>query len=206
MEITLEKIELVKDRTGVSYKDAKDALEKADGSVVDAIISIEEDIDQEGKKNVSDSGAAIMDSIKEIIKKGNVSKIVVRNNDGDVIVKVPVNVGIVGAFIAPLGLVAAGIASIGFKCVVEIVKIDGTIIEVSDKASEATMKAKEKSSEVYGRVVANETVGKVKVKAEDTFERTSEAVKNRMKKDTADDFAKDFDIDEGKTESDGEEY
>ena len=45
MEITLEKIELVKDRTGVSYKEAKAALEAADGSVVDAIINIEEDID-----------------------------------------------------------------------------------------------------------------------------------------------------------------
>ena len=29
MEITLEKIELVKDRTGVSYKEAKEALEAA---------------------------------------------------------------------------------------------------------------------------------------------------------------------------------
>ena len=42
MEITLEKIELVKDRTGVSYKEAKEALEAADGSVVDAIIAIED--------------------------------------------------------------------------------------------------------------------------------------------------------------------
>ena len=44
MEITLEKIELVKDRTGVSYKEAKEALEAADGSVVDAIIAIEETV------------------------------------------------------------------------------------------------------------------------------------------------------------------
>jgi hypothetical protein len=42
MEITLEKIELVKDRTGVSYKVAKEALEAANGSVIDAIINIEE--------------------------------------------------------------------------------------------------------------------------------------------------------------------
>ena len=41
MEITLEKIELVKDRTGVSYKEAKEALERANGSVVDDIIEIE---------------------------------------------------------------------------------------------------------------------------------------------------------------------
>ena len=42
LEISLEKIELVKDRTGVSYKEAKEALEKSGGNVVDAIISIEE--------------------------------------------------------------------------------------------------------------------------------------------------------------------
>ena len=41
MEITLEKIELVKDRTGVGYKEAKEALEKSEGSVVDAIVLLE---------------------------------------------------------------------------------------------------------------------------------------------------------------------
>lgn len=41
MDITLEKVELVKDRMGCSYAEAKWALEKADGSVVDAIIEIE---------------------------------------------------------------------------------------------------------------------------------------------------------------------
>ena len=45
MEITLEKIELVKDRTGVSYREAKEALEEANGSVVDDIINIEESMD-----------------------------------------------------------------------------------------------------------------------------------------------------------------
>ena len=40
MEITLEKIELVKDRTGVTYKEAKEALEQADGNVVEAIIRL----------------------------------------------------------------------------------------------------------------------------------------------------------------------
>ena len=34
MEITLEKIELVKDRTGVSYAEAKEALEGKTGTVI----------------------------------------------------------------------------------------------------------------------------------------------------------------------------
>ena len=64
MEITLEKIELVKDRTGVSYAEAKEALEAADGSVVDAIISIEETIDRKDSRSFSSQGTAVLDNSK----------------------------------------------------------------------------------------------------------------------------------------------
>jgi hypothetical protein len=50
MEITLEKIELVKDRTGSTYAEAKAALEAAEGSVVDAIIALEEEMNKELSK------------------------------------------------------------------------------------------------------------------------------------------------------------
>ena len=116
MEITLEKIELVKDRTGVSYKEAKEALEAADGSVVDAIISIEEKIDS--RSTGTSSGAnSVVESIKEIVKKGNVSKIVIKNSEGDVLLNVPVTVGILGVVVAPWGAIAGVIAAFGFKCI-----------------------------------------------------------------------------------------
>lgn len=38
----LEKIDMIVERMGVSYKEAKEALEKSGGSVVDALIYIEE--------------------------------------------------------------------------------------------------------------------------------------------------------------------
>ena len=63
MEITLEKIELVKDRTGVSYKEAKEALEAADGSVVDAIIAIEETINV---KKSNKAGIVATDTIEKV--------------------------------------------------------------------------------------------------------------------------------------------
>ena len=78
MEITLEKIELVKDRTGVSYAEAKEALEKADGSVVDAIILIEEQIDITPKTKAGDQASHVVEKIKELIRKGNVSKIKIK--------------------------------------------------------------------------------------------------------------------------------
>ena len=65
MEITLEKIELVKDRTGVTYAEAKKALEDADGSVVDAIIAIEETVNSGDKKRAfGERGEALFASLK----------------------------------------------------------------------------------------------------------------------------------------------
>jgi len=216
MEITLEKIELVKDRTGVSYKEAKEALEAADGSVVDAIINIEESIDEKSRKTFGEQGAAVIDSIKDLVKKGNVSKIVVKKKDGDAVVNIPVNVGIIGIVLAPWGMLAGAIAAFGFKCVVEIVKTDGTIIDVSERASDAMSKAVEKGSEfadaakdkgsdvyekvkgsdIYDKVKSSETVNKVKDAAGDAVNKTSDALKSRKNK-AASDFADTFaDIDE----------
>ena len=121
MEITLEKIELVKDRTGVGYKEAKEALEQTEGNVVDAIILIEENIDEAGRSKVGAHGAAAVDSIKEAIRKGNVSKIVIKK-DGDVLLNLPVNIGIIGTVLFPWAALGATIAAFGTKCTIELIK------------------------------------------------------------------------------------
>ena len=175
MEITLEKIELVKDRTGVTYAEAKEALEEAEGSVVDAIIAIEETINAGQKgRGFGKKGEALFESIKELIKKGNVAKIQVKR-DGETVLNVPVNAGIVGVVIAPLASVVGVVAAFGFKCTIEVIKDDGTIIDVSDavtdamgtvaeKSSVVMDGVKEKSSELYkmGKEKAGEAVEKMK--------------------------------------------
>jgi len=219
MEITLEKIELVKDRTGVTYKEAKEALEAADGSVVDAIINIEETMETSDSKTMGSKGAAIVDSIKELVKKGNVSRIVVKKADGDAVVNIPVNAGLVGLVIAPWGMLAGAIAAFGFKCIIEVVKTDGTIIDVSDRATEAMNKAREKgsefadvakekgadvyekvkSSEMYEKVTNSDSVEKVMDVAENAIHKTSDALSKtteaikKKKQEAAEEFADNFD-------------
>ncbi len=185
MEITLEKIELVKDRTGVSYKEAKEALESADGSVVDAIIQIEDSIDVKKKKSFNDKRESLVNTLKNLVKKGNVAKILIKDKDGTLILNLPVNAGIVAAIVAPWGMLAGIIASFGFRCVIEIVKDDGTVIDVSERTNDAVGKAvekgsefastaKEKSSEVYEKIKQSETYDTVKEKAGDTYEKAKE--------------------------------
>ncbi len=200
MEITLEKIELVKDRTGVTYAEAKQALEEADGSVVDAIIAIEESVNL-GDKRSGGFGAkteAVVGAIKEQVTKGNVSRIRVRR-EGELILNVPLNAGIIGLVIAPIASVAGIVAAFGFKCTIEVVKEDGTILDISDavsdavgtvteKGSAAAAAAKEKGAEFYakGREMAEDAVekaGDAKAKAEEK----AEEVKARFKDDDDDD-------------------
>ena len=198
MEITLEKIELVKDRTGVTYAEAKQALEENDGSVVDAIIDIEETVNA-GKKERSfgDKGTALFKKLKELVKKGNVARIQVKREE-DTILNVPLNAGILGIAIAPLASVVAVVAAFGFKCSIEVIKTDGTIIDVSDavtdtvsnvaeRGSEAAEIVKGKAAELYekGKGVADEYSDKIK--DSDIYEKARDAADDL--KDKAGDLA-----------------
>lgn len=148
MEITLEKIELVRDRTGVSYKEAKEALEAADGSVVDAIVAIEESVDGGVTKSTIAKKDALIDKMKEVFDKGNVSRIKVSREE-DTILNIPLSAGIVGTLIAPWGVVAGVVAALGFKCKIEFVKDDGSIVDISEKAGDFYETAKEKGQDIY---------------------------------------------------------
>jgi hypothetical protein len=180
MEITLEKIELVKDRTGVSYKEAKEALEENGSSVVDAIIAIEEAIGTKPKFAAFDSACAcgqnVAETVKGLIKKGNVSKIVVKKDD-EIVLNIPVTVGLVGTVLAPVAMVVAAITAFGTKCVVEVVKEDGSIIDVSEMANETFDEVCEK-----GAVIADEVREKGADVYNSVLNKTSEAL-SKVKKD-----------------------
>ena len=153
MEITLEKIELVKDRTGVSYREAKEALEATEGNVVDAIIKIEDEINAKVGAKLSDNGAKVVEKIKEYIRKGNVSRITIKR-DGEVMLNIPVTVGVVGTVLAPWLTVIGSIVALGMKCEILLTKDDGTVIDLSSKVVETFDDAKEKASEAGDTVRA----------------------------------------------------
>lgn len=149
MDINLEKIELVKDRTGCTYAEAKEALEKADGSVVDAIIDIEEKLNKEFD---AVDGGSLKDSpifakMKEIVDKGNVTKIIVKKGERT-IVNFPLTAGVIGAVLIPWGAILGIVAALGTQCDIEfvddkgeIIDINGKVVGIYDKAKSAVGKA-----------------------------------------------------------------
>lgn len=135
MEINLEKIELVKDRTGCTYADAKEALEKAEGSVVDAIIEVEEKMN---KDYDSVTGGSLKDSpifakMKEIVDKGNVSRIII-SKDEKTIVNFPLTAGVIGAVLVPWGAILGIVAALGTQCSIDFVDEKGEVVDINGKA------------------------------------------------------------------------
>jgi hypothetical protein len=97
-----------------------------------------------------------MDKVKELIAKGNVARIVVRKAEKEIL-NIPVTVGVAGVAVgliwARLALLAAVLATVGFGCVVEVVKKDGGIINVVDE--ESGQKVREFAAEAVEKVKEN---------------------------------------------------
>lgn len=116
----MEDIEKIVEKTGCSYKEAKEAYEKSNNDVLDAIIYIEEH-----KSTSEGKTGELKAKIIEAVKKGNVTKIVITHN-GETVLNIPVNVGIIGTIAAPWAVIAGAVAAYGFDCEFEIIKSDGT--------------------------------------------------------------------------------
>lgn len=74
----------------------------------------------------------IVEKIKELVKKGNITKIII-NKDGKTIVNLPLNAGIVGLAIAPWAMLVATIVTLGTDCEIKLEKKDKTIIDINDE-------------------------------------------------------------------------
>ena len=57
------------------------------------------------------NGEELMSKIKEILKEGNIRRIIIKNKEGKTVFEIPLTLGVVGALIVPqlaaLGAVAA---------------------------------------------------------------------------------------------------
>ncbi|HHX51322.1 MAG TPA: DUF4342 domain-containing protein [Clostridia bacterium] len=127
----LQKIDTIRERLGVSYGEAREALEKAEGNVVDALVGLETK-EKQWEEKLSDQGKRLYNQIKEIIHKGNVTKIKIKKGE-ETLTEIPATLGglaILGvlasaelAVIAGLGTVAAMFNNYSL----EVEKADGEV-------------------------------------------------------------------------------
>lgn len=114
----LEKIDIIRTRLGVSYKEAKAALDAADGDVIKALINLEEKEHAMGGR-FHEKGSDVLGQIKGLLNKKRGYRIKIKQGDRTV-TEIPASLGALGLLgamasseIAVLGVLAsvAGMAN-----------------------------------------------------------------------------------------------
>ncbi|HOB09639.1 MAG: DUF4342 domain-containing protein [Limnochordia bacterium] len=111
----LQKIDVVRERTGLSFTDARSLLESVNWDVMEALITA----DRSAQKRIWEvRGMEVVDRVRQLVRKGNATNIRIKTNDR-VIIELPVTAGVLGTVLAPKLALLAGAACLLTKCSVE---------------------------------------------------------------------------------------
>ena len=94
MTDVLEKIDILRERLEISYKEAKEALDAAGGDVVQALINLEKGGRKFGE-SVQDKGQEMLGQVKGFLHKGQTYRIKIKQGD-KIVFEVPASVGALG--------------------------------------------------------------------------------------------------------------
>lgn len=92
----LELIDELRKRANVSYEAAKEALEKCNGDIVEALVYLE----KQNKTKTEKPSDGLLDKIIKLIKKGNATKFIIQKNE-NIILSLPVTLVVIITVIAP---------------------------------------------------------------------------------------------------------
>jgi len=68
------------------------------------------------------SGKDIVDKIKEVIKEGNARRIILKNDQGNTIMEIPLTIAVVGTVLAPILAAVGAVAALATDCTVIVEK------------------------------------------------------------------------------------
>jgi hypothetical protein len=134
MDEKMDIIDEIVKRTDATYKEAKEAYEKSDEDLLNAIIYLEE---KKGKKTHSDDD--VLEELKKLVKEVNASKIIVKK-DEETIINLPITAGAVGLVLAPLLSIGGLTVAMLSKYEVIIIAKDGIKYNLNKKFEDSIKK------------------------------------------------------------------
>jgi hypothetical protein len=155
-QITLEMVDEVINRTGASYTEAKEALQSCDGDILEAVVLIETNREASAgfSSDFSERTHELLEKAKEVIKKGNVTSIVVERH-GRKLLDIPMTVGGIAAVLFIWQTIIGVIAAFGTGCVLKVIKDNGEVININDlvygKVDDIVEKAEEIKDKFKGK-------------------------------------------------------
>lgn len=147
--INLELVDELRKRANVTYDEAKEALEKCNGDILEALIYLE----KEKKVNTTKTNckeSSFFASLKALIKKCHAIKFLIKK-DENVVINLPLTIVILVTIILPPLTIAALLIALFTNHKIRFIKPDGNDMEINktfDKMSDAAKNVSSKVTEV----------------------------------------------------------
>jgi hypothetical protein len=70
------------------------------------------------------SGSEVLDKIKELIHEGNIRRIILKNDEGETLIEIPLTLGLVGVALMPVLAAVGAIAALVAKMTIVVEKVE----------------------------------------------------------------------------------
>jgi hypothetical protein len=70
------------------------------------------------------TGDELVARIKELVNEGNIRRIVIKNEEGDTLIEVPVTIGVIGALLLPVWAAIGALAAVATHCTIVVERRD----------------------------------------------------------------------------------
>ncbi|MFH1104715.1 MAG: DUF4342 domain-containing protein [Actinomycetota bacterium] len=69
-------------------------------------------------------GEEALAKVKELVREGNVRRVIIANEEGKTLVEIPLTVGVVGALLLPMAAAVGAIAAVVTDCTIRVERTD----------------------------------------------------------------------------------
>jgi hypothetical protein len=75
-------------------------------------------------EEIKTTGEQLLAKVKELVREGNVRRIIVKNEEGKTLIEIPLTLGVVGALLLPVAAALGAIAALVTDCTIVVERVE----------------------------------------------------------------------------------
>ena len=75
-------------------------------------------------EEIKTTGEQLVAEVKELVREGNVRRLIVKNEEGKTLIEIPLTLGVVGALLLPVAAALGAIAALVTDCTIVVERIE----------------------------------------------------------------------------------
>lgn len=75
-------------------------------------------------EEIQTTGEELVAKVKELVREGNIRRIIIKNEEGKTLIEIPLTLGVVGALLLPVLAAVGAIAALVADCTIVVEKVE----------------------------------------------------------------------------------